>query len=104
MRKVTDKTHEDFAALTPLRQVRLDFYDRANNNNKFWHGAIYELDHQFYFVRRWGRNGAKGQDMVEVGGRVEAGDALFDVERKKRKEGYANDPSLLDKLAREVAE
>lgn len=105
MQKVTDKTLADFEQLTPLVQVRLDKYDRGVNNNKFWHGFVHELDGKHYFVRHWGRNGAKGQSQVELGySKYECMEELKKLERSKRKDGYENDPSLLEKIAREVAD
>lgn len=100
----SEKSPDEFDGLTPTKQVRLDKYDRGVNNNKFWHGSVFELGGSHYFVRRWGRNGTKGQGQVEVGSQWDCESELHDLERKKRKDGYTNDPSLLEKMAREVVE
>lgn len=101
LKKRPDLKAEAFEDQKPDYEARLDYYDRAKNNNKFWHIQVFGT----IVVRRYGRNGYRGQSLVEEApSAFAAKNFAKDMEDEKRKSGYQTDPSLLEKIAREAVE
>jgi predicted DNA-binding WGR domain protein len=100
----TEKTMDYFAAMEPKVQAKLEIFDPEENKNKFWRAYVYEdTNGDAYVVRHWGRNGSKGQSMVERTYSTYQAKIEFDklYEQKSRK-GYRPEASPLDKIVREV--
>ena len=100
----TNKTLADFAELTPLKKVELEVFDPEANHNKFWRCYIYKPGDGFHYVaRHWGRNGSKGQQMVESFSWQHAAiDSFAKLLDQKENKGYRPEASPLDKIVREV--
>ena len=64
---------------------------------------FYKVGVDYYVARHWGRNGAKGQQMVEsFGSKYSALDAANKLYGEKLRKGYRPEASPLDKIVREV--
>lgn len=102
----TTKTLADFVDQQPVFKAELEIFDPKANHNKFWRIYVYPADPgHFYVARHWGRNGTKGQQMVEYFyGRYEAQRSAEDLANEKIGKGYRKEASPLDKIVREVPE
>lgn len=101
LKKRPDLSWESFEDQTPDLELRLDKYDRAENSNKFWYLKVFGT----LIVRRWGRNGTRGQGQVhEAPSAYAAKNFAKTMEDEKKSDGYTNDPSLLEKIAREAVD
>lgn len=102
----TNKTLADFADQQPIYKVELEIFDTKANHNKFWRCYIFStpgVGMSHFVVRHWGRNGTKGQQMVEsFYGKYEAQDSAERLTAEKRAKGYRAEASPLDKIIREV--
>jgi predicted DNA-binding WGR domain protein len=99
LQKVADKTHEDFADLTPDYEKRSEVFDRRSNTNKFWRIWVYGC----YVVRHHGRHGTKGLWTIhKVWNEWGAQNAAEDLYYKKYNKGYRPEVSVLDRIAREI--
>jgi predicted DNA-binding WGR domain protein len=99
----SNKTLADFAELQPIKKVELEIFDPEAGHNKFWRAYIYGVAPNYYVARHWGRNGSKGQQMVESFysqyAAIESFTKLLD---QKENKGYRPEASPLDKIVREV--
>lgn len=101
----TTKTLEDFSELQPLQKVQLEIHDPANGHSKFWRCYLYleAASNAYYVVRHWGRNGTKGQQMVErFYAKYTAQTSYAKLVDEKERKGYRPEASPLDKIVREV--
>ena len=99
----TNKTLADFADLQPIKKVELEIFDPEVNANKFWRIYIYSVAPNYYVARHWGRNGSKGQQMVEgFYSQYAAIESFTKLVDQKESKGYRPEASPLDKIVREV--
>jgi predicted DNA-binding WGR domain protein len=99
----TNKKLEDFAELQPILKHELEIFDKEANHNKFWRCYVYNIGADYFVARAWGRNGTKGQQMVEsFYSKYSALDAAGKVYEEKYRKGYRPEASPLDKIVREV--
>jgi len=99
----TNKTLADFADLQPIKKVELEIFDPEVNANKFWRIYIYSVAPNYYVARHWGRNGSKGQQMVEgFYSQYAAIESFTKLVDQKEDKGYRPEASPLDKIVREV--
>lgn len=101
----SNKTAADFADYTPVLKHELEVFDPKANHNKFWRCYVYNNvgGGQCFVVRQWGRNGTKGQEMVEEHySKYAALDSVDKLYREKLSKGYKPEASPLDKIVREV--
>ena len=84
----------------PDYHERLDFYAPGENSNKFWHIWVYGR----YVIRRYGRQGAKGQSAVHMA--YSSWNAREDADKlywQKTNKGYVKDQTtVLDHIARKL--
>jgi predicted DNA-binding WGR domain protein len=106
--KKTNKTLADFSELQPIVKHELEIFDKEANHNKFWRCYVYSEPYSgtaltHFVVRHWGRNGSKGQQLVEgFYSKYDAIDSSTKLYREKINKGYAPEASPLDKIVREV--
>lgn len=99
----TNKTAADFAEIQPVLKHELEVFDPKANHNKFWRCYVYQPGGQCFVVRQWGRNGTKGQEMVEEHySKYAAFDSVQKLYEEKLRKGYRPEASPLDKIVREV--
>ena len=97
------KTLDDFSDLQPLLKHELEIHEPSEGHSKFWRCYVYVQGSDYFVVRHWGRNGAKGQQMVEsFDSKYQALDAAGKVYGEKLRKGYKAEASPLDKIVREV--
>jgi len=96
----SDKDPSEFDSLTPELEIKLEFYDRRKNHNKFWHIRVYDR----YIVRHWGRHGSKGQKSVHSTWTASSSRAVAeDLAYEKKGKGYVKDETtVLDRMVRET--
>lgn len=93
-----NKKMSDFEGQEPSLSLDLEYYDKAENHNKFWRIRVYGP----IVIRHWGRHGTKGQQMAEnYTWDREARSAARDLANEKRSKGYTAEASVLDRFARE---
>jgi predicted DNA-binding WGR domain protein len=97
--KVTNNLSR-FDGLEPSYDERLDFFDKTQNKNKFWHIRVFGE----FIVRNYGRHGTNGQTVVHQA--YSTWDAKEEADKlywKKKDKGYVKDTTtILDRLVREV--
>jgi predicted DNA-binding WGR domain protein len=103
----TTKTLEDFTEVKPTRKVELEIFDPSEGHNKFWRCYIFNVGSDYFVARHWGRNGSKGQQMVECftghyHGEYSAIESFTKLGDEKLRKGYRPEASPLDKIVREV--
>ncbi len=99
----TKLTLADFSELQPILKHELEIFDPEENHNKFWRCYIFVKGTEYFVARHWGRNGAKGQQLVESHySKYAATDAAQKVYEEKLRKGYRPEASPLDKIVREV--
>ncbi len=99
----TSKTLADFEGQTPIHKAELEIFDTKANHNKFWRIYVYQMNDGYFIARHWGRNGTKGQQMVESSySRYSSLDYAERLQEEKTRKGYKPEASPLDKIVREV--
>lgn len=102
----TKKTLADFTDQQPILAYELEIFDTSSNTNKFWRCYVYAPGgggSDYHVARHWGRNGTKGQQLVEsYYSKYDALDAANKVGGEKLRSGYKKEASPLDKIIREV--
>ncbi|MGE3483501.1 MAG: WGR domain-containing protein [Nitrospira sp.] len=95
-----NKKATDFEGQVPDYECKLEYYDPSNNNNKYWHIAVYDA----YVVRKWGRHGSKGQSSVhQAWGTWAAKLGATQLADQKRSKGYVADTTTaLDHMVRKL--
>lgn len=85
---------------SPDYHEQLDYYAPGENKNKFWHIWVYGR----YVIRRFGRQGTKGQTQVhEAYSNWDARDEADKLYWKKKDKGYVKDTTtVLDHMARKL--
>jgi len=98
-----NKSLSDFASLTPLVKRELELHDPSEGHSKFWRIYLYSVAPNYYVARHWGRNGSKGQQMVEgFYSQYTAIESFTTLVDQKEDKGYRPEASPLDKIVREV--
>jgi predicted DNA-binding WGR domain protein len=99
----TGKTLEDFAGIQPTTKVELEIHEPSEGHSKFWRIYVYQVGSDYYVARHWGRNGSKGQQMVESFYSSYVARSFYDtLSGEKFRKGYRPEASPLDKIVREV--